>query len=227
MIITDPSQPLPPKDRAGPSTPPAVPPPPPYVAPAPAAPKLNADRYPLYAPPPAHYAGPRARKRFLHAYLCAVFVCFLFALTGNGVSNLAGYHFGRSGWDVNVDGWPIPPEYNTTSCVNGADWGSHDGMDGRSMDYPFAAGASFELPLAADLLFVLSRGAQSGGRVQVITSPFASDYVTVDVTMRYRSRDALRLAGACLLTKREGEYGVGIFVRISHLIPQTPAHLQL
>lgn len=81
--------------------------------------------------------------------------------------------------------------------------------------FPYSSETSFELPLSYDTLFLLSRGSQSYGIVDVVTSSTPSDVAKVNVVVRYYDR-GVRDVGAkvCLSKRPNNEIGVGIFVSV-------------
>ena len=79
--------------------------------------------------------------------------------------------------------------------------------------FPFAAETTFDLPLSAENLSLLSRGPNSGGSVEIATSPEQDpDVVTVEVVVRYGRENARNDAKVCQVLTGDGGFGVGIFV---------------
>ena len=78
---------------------------------------------------------------------------------------------------------------------------------------------TFDLPLSAESLFLLSRGPQSGGSVEIATSSEqGQDVVTVEVVVSYFREDARNDAKVCQVLTEDGGFGVGIFVsRLEYL----------
>jgi hypothetical protein len=78
---------------------------------------------------------------------------------------------------------------------------------------PFAAVTTFDIPLSAESLSLLSRGPNSGGSVEITTSSEQDqDVVTVEVTVRYIRQEARDEAKVCQVLTENGGFGVGIFV---------------
>lgn len=78
---------------------------------------------------------------------------------------------------------------------------------------PFAAVTSFDLPLSAESLFLISRGPQSGGSVEITTSSEQDqDVVKVEVVVSYVWEDVRNDAKVCQVFADDGGIGVGIFV---------------
>ncbi|KAF9460719.1 hypothetical protein BDZ94DRAFT_1169062, partial [Collybia nuda] len=72
---------------------------------------------------------------------------------------------------------------------------------------------SFDLPISADNIFLLARGSQSHGTVNIETSETGDD-IKVHVTVSYFDRDILKPgAKVCLIQRKNGGVGVGIFTR--------------
>jgi hypothetical protein len=80
---------------------------------------------------------------------------------------------------------------------------------------PFAAVTSFDLPLSVESLFLISRGPQSGGSVEIATSSEQNqDVVKVEVVVSYLREDVRNDAKVCQVLADDG-IGVGIFVSTS------------
>lgn len=110
--------------------------------------------------------------------------------------------------DPNDYYYDVPSDLVLENCVQGEDWsvGSDDGRFKTAI-------ATFEIPLSADNIFLISRGRFSGGFVQVITSSDqAKDSVTFDVVAKYRREEERDLARACLTSRADNQQGVGVFV---------------
>ncbi|KAI6104720.1 hypothetical protein EDD17DRAFT_1449537, partial [Pisolithus thermaeus] len=63
---------------------------------------------------------------------------------------------------------------------------------------PYGAVTSFSLPVDADSLYLLSRGANQLGNLKITQSNKESDVVDVDIRVAYQSKDTLDLATVCL-----------------------------
>ncbi len=75
--------------------------------------------------------------------------------------------------------------------------------------------ASFDLPLDANVLYLLSRGLQSSGKV-IITQDersYGTDKVHIDVAGLHSTPINLHAVTVCSLERKPGHYGIGIFVR--------------
>ena len=72
-----------------------------------------------------------------------------------------------------------------------------------------------DLPLPAETLLLLSRGSNSAGTVDIVTSSEQDqDVVTVEVVVSYFKEDVRDDAKVCRVQRRDGEIGVGIFVSV-------------
>jgi len=180
-----------------------LPPPPPYAAHA----AHPTDRPILSTGAP----GPRRRtvKRFIEALGIALLICFLFGLLSGSMDRLNRFkagHTGKTGWHNSADEWRIPSEFHSRECTERGDW-----FAGTSGLYPYSSSTSFYLPVSSDSLFLLSRGPLASGSVQILQTEQAGDVARVNVTMGHYRVDAADSARVCVLTRRAGENGVGIF----------------
>ena len=121
-------------------------------------------------------------------------------------------------------GRPEPQDGRIIRCVRG-------GEDGWS---PPSQSLSFGIPLDSSAIYVMARGRQATGNVTVIPDQAGvDDEVTIDITARYREWETFRGTIMCLMERKKGERGVGIFVSISFPDPgsmlnpnkKTPKHL--
>ncbi|KAF7346802.1 54S ribosomal protein L16, mitochondrial [Mycena sanguinolenta] len=118
---------------------------------------------------------------------------------------------------------PLPPDMVVDHCEEWSDIGDTDPdvMVDRDIDFPHYADASFELPVSADTLFLISRnsnprhrrGVYAGGHVSYVQSEEVSDSVKVDITAYFWHEKILGSSKACLLKRDEDQTGVGIFTR--------------
>ena len=82
-------------------------------------------------------------------------------------------------------------------------------------------------------IYILARGQQANGKITVVQEMTDSNEITVDVAAEDRDRDVFRGTAVCLMERKEGERGVGIFVSIrlpdaSYVLisnKKTPKHL--
>ena len=83
---------------------------------------------------------------------------------------------------------------------------------------PLSSSASFELPLSADSLFLLSRGA-TAGLFKLVQSPDldpSKGVAEVEVVAKYRGHSALKQVKVCSVTRGANDKGVVIVVSFSH-----------
>lgn len=72
---------------------------------------------------------------------------------------------------------------------------------------------SFNLPVASDTLFFVSRGQNWNGAIRVkMSSEQANDSANVHIVLRYNHQKAINYTKACLMERRIDENGVGLFV---------------
>lgn len=65
---------------------------------------------------------------------------------------------------------------------------------------------------------MLARGRQASGRITVVPQQTTtSDEITVDIAAEHRDWDISRGTTVCLMERKKGERGVGIFVSTSLL----------
>jgi hypothetical protein len=88
-----------------------------------------------------------------------------------------------------------------------------------SEDFPYSAGASFEFPVSADTLFLISRSLHqnqiySYGQVNYSQSEEVSDSIKVGVTAFFWHEEYLDASKACLLKRDNDQTGVGIFASL-------------
>ncbi|KAF9558107.1 hypothetical protein CPC08DRAFT_724679 [Agrocybe pediades] len=149
-----------------------------------------------------------AGRRFLRAFCIATFIWLLLSLLAQSTVTALRY-YGGGGLFSGKYQWPIVSGVTLQECVQGDSW--------TPVKYPnsswnYQSETSFDLPLSSDTLFLLSRGYQNGGLLDVVTSKDqASDSVKVHVDIYYRHSSALEQVKACLLTRKAAENGVGIF----------------
>ncbi|KAJ7142526.1 hypothetical protein C8R44DRAFT_602709, partial [Mycena epipterygia] len=113
--------------------------------------------------------------------------------------------------------WPIPSNGTVYDCAEWSGNGESDALE----DFPYSAEASFELPLSADTLFLISSslrhgrrgGVPSTGLVDYVQSEDASarDSVKVEITAYFSLDEYLDASKACLIKRAEDQTGVGIF----------------
>ncbi|KZV66001.1 hypothetical protein PENSPDRAFT_585920 [Peniophora sp. CONT] len=116
-----------------------------------------------------------------------------------------------SGDDANVyDIWPGDPE-GDFECIQGDQWDEVDTVSLNAEDeHHLSAKTSFNLPIDADVLSFVARGAYTYGHVDIVAGE--GDDVSVDVVARYHDRSALDRVTACRFHyDRDGRDGVGIF----------------
>ncbi|KAJ6578912.1 hypothetical protein DFH09DRAFT_349821 [Mycena vulgaris] len=161
--------------------------------------------YAVYQPA---YTQPRvgesAARRFCMAFLVALGIWFLAsALLGSIV-----------GGDVHIQrvdrlgGYPVPPDVSLEECATG--W-SESIRRNPIFDFPYSAGVSFDVPLPSETLLLLSHGALSAGQLKITTSSELTDIARVHVVVHYYTTQVRDTTKVCMLKRKAGESGVGIF----------------
>ncbi|KAJ6454153.1 hypothetical protein C8R45DRAFT_846739, partial [Mycena sanguinolenta] len=117
--------------------------------------------------------------------------------------------------------WPIPSDMDVDHCEPWSDTTETD--PDVIEDFPYSADTSFELPVSADTLFLISRSVKhhnrngiSVGHVNFVQSEEVSDSVKVDITAYFYHDKYLERSKACLLKRDEDQIGVGIFWEREH-----------
>ncbi|KAG5651000.1 hypothetical protein H0H81_010259 [Sphagnurus paluster] len=110
--------------------------------------------------------------------------------------------------------FPVPTNIALSHCPSNEEWTPSPPDYTSDYRYPYASSASFELPLSHKTLFFMSRGSQTGGILNMVTSREKSDVAKVHVTVKYHNK-YVRDEGVkvCLIKRSEDEIGVGFFTR--------------
>ncbi|KAI0002406.1 hypothetical protein BJV74DRAFT_815652 [Russula compacta] len=151
----------------------------------------------LVAPATLEPRGEPAGKRFIKAFLVAVFIWFV-----TGMSISVEVH--RS---IRSDG-------NVDDC---APWARVSGQEHPRLPL-FGSGAwsqaRLNLSAGADALYLVARGALASGNLYVSESHEGSD-VSVRVFVHHRDAESLSRASVCRLRRDGGQMGVGIFTPLN------------
>lgn len=115
----------------------------------------------------------------------------------------------RGRWYVQDTDVDIPSGLDLRKCVDGQ-WTSAP-ISANHPPYPYRVKTSFELPISAETLFLISSGALQSGSLQISTSSAVSDVAQVNITVHYFKEDILARAKVCEAERKSGEHGVGIF----------------
>jgi len=109
-------------------------------------------------------------------------------------------------------GHPEPQDGRIIRCVRGEE----DGWSPTSR----VQFLSFGVPLDLGAIYVMARGKQATGRVTVVPDETGvDDGVTVDITSQYHDWETFRGTIMCLMERRKGEQGIGIFVSVGFSDP--------
>jgi len=123
-------------------------------------------------------------------------------------------------------GRPEPQDGRIIRCVRG-------GEDGWSPTSRIQF-LSFGIPSDLSAIYVMARGQQATGRVTVVPDQTSvDDGVTIDITAKYHEWETFRGTIMCLMERKKGEQGIGIFVSVGFPDPgymlnvnkKTPKHL--
>ncbi|KAF8911655.1 hypothetical protein CPB84DRAFT_1762498 [Gymnopilus junonius] len=175
---------------------------------------------------PAHRERRRVGRRVFHFLVAGTFVWLLLSFLAKGsFHGWIRHHRHRETWTQlgKMDGdyeYVIPGDVVIDECVQGGDWTPSEfssavefpGQEADAYPFHYEAETSFDLPLSSDTLFFISRGRLHSGSVRVATSSDqAEDTATVNIIVRYNHDYLLDSTKACLLSRHEGEKGVGLF----------------
>ncbi|RDB25163.1 hypothetical protein Hypma_007984 [Hypsizygus marmoreus] len=165
-------------------------------------------------------------RRFCNAFVVAIFIWLLMSLLVQSIVDLAHWSHRHGHYNLQ-DFWmgefPVPSEVTLVECVTPKQWSGEHPLDHllsplfppSSPDrYPYASETEFELPLSYKNLFLLSRGPQTHGTLNIVTSDVKSDVAKVHLVMKYFGKDDRDFgAKTCLIKRSNSEIGVGIFTR--------------
>ncbi|KAJ7478593.1 hypothetical protein B0H11DRAFT_2027937 [Mycena galericulata] len=160
-------------------------------------------RYPVYEPV---YPQPRqsAARRFFLAFLTAFGIWLL-------VSALLGSIFDHSVVGGGSDRWeyPAPPDVISNDCATA--WLGGEKRNSPFRSFPYSVEASLDVPLPRETLLLLSEGSLSAGNLKITTSQAVTGIARVHITVHYYQQDVRDKARICLIDRKDGERGVGIF----------------
>ncbi|KAG6899586.1 hypothetical protein C0993_008960 [Termitomyces sp. T159_Od127] len=139
----------------------------------------------------------RIRALVLHA--CLVFLVFN---KFNCIKSFYMFPFITNDEIIPSPNWSIPSNITLGEC---GQWTE----DISSRGDLIAAVTTFQLPISSNTILFLSRGAAAGG-IDIQYGGNGSD-VQVIVKASYRFPEALDTVNVCMVTRGEGENGVGIF----------------
>ncbi|KAH7921450.1 hypothetical protein BV22DRAFT_1198201 [Leucogyrophana mollusca] len=182
------------------------PPPPPYNS------QPSHPYYPYY-PTPVQYRQSPA-KRFWGAFAVALLIWALFVMFTNSFIEMSHGLRQRVYAQLSGDsepGRPEPSDGIVHSCVGSGNWSEYHERPNWAWGYPHGAETSFELDVDSAALYLVSRGSRHSGGVNIVQSEVEGDKVGVNVRVGYYYEPALARATVCLLERRQGENGVGIF----------------
>ncbi|TFK45094.1 hypothetical protein BDQ12DRAFT_642266 [Crucibulum laeve] len=168
------------------------------------------------APAIVHNESPA--MRFSKAFIVAVAIWIL--ITGLVQSMVITAHRHHRYGGVSTH-YPIPSDVFLDRCITSEEWSrdlSSHIADFPSLDaylppsaFPYTSKTTFSLPLSSDVLFLLSRGPLSSGSVDIVTSSEEGEAVKVDVVVKYFREHVRDISNVCLVSRKDGEIGIGIF----------------
>ncbi|KIJ66010.1 hypothetical protein HYDPIDRAFT_110134 [Hydnomerulius pinastri MD-312] len=150
------------------------------------------------------------RRSFMKGFTAACGVGALIWLALSSAQHVLSYGTSRF-WADGEAGYPAPTDGEVHECVGSTNWTTYHDLPSWSRSYPHGAETAFTLPVDADTLYLLSRGAYQHGIVEVDQSSEATDTVGVRVRVAYYYDGALERATVCHVERVENEHGVGIF----------------
>ncbi|KAF8891093.1 hypothetical protein CPB84DRAFT_1383915 [Gymnopilus junonius] len=128
--------------------------------------------------------------------------------------------------------YDVPQGVTLQQCVQGSEWSLTSLATPSSAlidiaqtnteihEQSLQSKTSFDLPLSSETLFFLTRGQLLGGILHVETSPNqAQDSAKVNIVIRYDRPELRDLTKACVLSRRQGENGIGVFAPIWRRYP--------
>ncbi|KAH9485694.1 hypothetical protein JR316_0002605 [Psilocybe cubensis] len=159
----------------------------------------------------------RRARRFGHALVSTLCLGYLVYLA----SKYTGiFHHGHCGDSVEHDvvhtlsgiGYTIPSNVSLVHCVDGTQDRIETTVD-SSQDL-YESRSSFQLPLDSATIFLVSRGQNLHGAISVVTSEDQEVDSAKVVVSLYHTEKSQDWAKVCLLSRGQGENGVGIFTPI-------------
>ncbi|KAI6104718.1 hypothetical protein EV401DRAFT_642407 [Pisolithus croceorrhizus] len=125
-------------------------------------------------------------------------------------------------------GFPAPEDPPQLQCVHSQNWTDYFDQPTWSTE-PYGAATSFSLPIDADSLYLLSRGANQLGNLKITQSNKESDVADVDIRVAYQSKDSLDLVTVCLIEGGGNNYGVSILTppHRGHWSARRPLHIDV
>ncbi|EIW80553.1 hypothetical protein CONPUDRAFT_57225 [Coniophora puteana RWD-64-598 SS2] len=109
-------------------------------------------------------------------------------------------------------GYPLTKDGKIHQCFgsNGTNWEGYLNP-GANSDYPWAAEASFEVPIDSEALYLFTRGSRQHGSVRITTEDNHLDNVRILVHALYYRQGSIAGTHACLLEPTTHEKSIGIF----------------
>ncbi|KAI6119260.1 hypothetical protein EDD17DRAFT_1594587 [Pisolithus thermaeus] len=192
--------------------------------PAPGPPQLP----PAYSPYPHHRGrspltgtttAPLYRRspfcRFVKASSIAFVLYLLIIAAARSTVRMA---FRSHQYSTPTVGVPNPEDGTVLHRIDSTNWAHYESnptwptLPRPQFNYPYGAQTTFTLPVDADSLYLIARGAYQHGRVRVRQSDnIESGSVRVDVRAAYYDQRALARVTLCKFTRADNEHGIGIY----------------
>ncbi|CAL1712286.1 unnamed protein product [Somion occarium] len=162
-----------------------------------------------------HPKRSRARKVLLHLIHFSIFLAIFYFLVPRWYPGGKPQPSPEGDMVEYENGSPGPRD-----CVNRAEWTLHDAQGPPYIPhFRRHASTSLSLPRSSSLLYFLSRGSLSHGRIEIDNDGEEADKVSVEVGIWYNADDVLDRVDVCTLQRAEGKNGVGIFSPQYHRHP--------
>ncbi|KAJ7198498.1 hypothetical protein GGX14DRAFT_469498 [Mycena pura] len=208
MIITESAPKMPPKSSTpllGASSGSGVPPPAYTARDAPVGAAHAGPQAAIYQPvyPQPQLVGESAGRRFFKAFMVALGLWLLAsALVTSVVDDGA---IGR----FRDNEYPVPTGVHLTRCITDWSEGETTKTPVFTTPYPYGTTVSFDFSMPPETLLLMSKGSLSSGQLKVTTADTTD--VKVKVTVYYHNQRARDTAKICMVSRKDGEQGVGIF----------------
>ncbi|KAJ7262146.1 hypothetical protein C8J57DRAFT_1719684 [Mycena rebaudengoi] len=185
-------------------------------APFPGGPSNSAPPQPSYQtmpPPPLYVRTYTEPPRYRHSPAMRFFMAFIIAMGIWATASIlfsAHIHHHVRRWGHH---WDIPSEVILGRCVQDIDWIASTSAT-NSENIKYSATPSFDIPLTSESVVILSRRASSwfsfsfsSNTLDITTSPILQNVARVVVDRGQYPQ----FVKACVITRHNGETGVGVF----------------
>ncbi|KAI6106190.1 hypothetical protein EDD16DRAFT_196987 [Pisolithus croceorrhizus] len=153
--------------------------------------------------------------RFVKAFSIALVLYLLIVATARSTVRMA---FRSHQYSAPTVGVPSSEDGTVLHHIDSTNWAHYESNPTwptpprPQCNYPYGAQTTFTLPVDADSLYLIARGAYQHGRVRVRQSDnIESGSVRVDVRAAYYDQRALARVTLCRFTRADNEHGIGIY----------------